>query len=117
MVTRAGTGSSSSDNPCSLTFNFAPEYIYYCFSIETNAIGTGGPNVSAATSTILGATMSIISTSYDKIPMMTKSSSTQPYVKKSSDGKTIHWYLANSSDQNYIYNTNAYIIYAFVAIV
>lgn len=107
FVTRTGTGTTgSSDNPCSLTFNFAPYYVWYMF----RDFGAGPVSPADTTYSYIGVTMSNVSTSYTSERMMSQNGA-DIYIKKSSDEKSIYWYGA-SADK--IYNSN--IIYAFLGI-
>ena len=93
-VSRAGTGSDSSSNPCSITFSYAPSVVF-CLGY-TDSSGFWGCDYSNFGSSP-GIVTSIISTTFSNMKCFSYYSSqsegrSSNYVRKSSDSKTIYWY-------------------------
>lgn len=104
--TRTGLGgSASSTNPCSLSFNFAPDIIW-CIPAEGVYNDSSGKIAYLYTYNpyAYGAVkMSLITTSFQSTYFCANGTTVQ--AKKSSDGKTLYWYgeeLAFNKS-NYLY--------------
>lgn len=87
FVSYVGTGTSGEANPCSITFSFAPKMIAMLPSI-----GGGIPRI---------ITCDLLTTEYKEDMSFydsTQQYSASDYAKKSADGKTIYWYVADTTD-------------------
>ena len=110
MKTRTGTGSASSSSPANITFDFAPTFVYgmvVCYT-QSNKYWCADIDSSASGFTrYKGLRVDHVTTSFTVI-RWTSSASNNPdvYIKKSSDGKTIYWYLwgTASDNQGWIFN-------------
>lgn len=104
IKSRTGTGSSSSSSPASITFDFAPSII---IPLEYKTDSSGGYiNLYYSNYwTILrtdNLTTSFAQTGWGHCNSIARSLR----VKKSSDGKTIYWYLwdqENFNESGYVY--------------
>lgn len=91
VVTRTGTGTYGSANPCSVTFPIVPKLV---FVFGAN----GGENTFFYYGNKSSVYMPLLSTSYKEIFSAAVSSNWYyTYMKRSSDGKTLYWYSTNQS--------------------
>lgn len=97
-----GTGTNGSSNPNSLTFPFAPKLFWIYATQDKNSASV--PNEVVPTDRYYNFETLVpfanLTTSYVKgkgPAALTSSSSSVPYAKKSSDGKTITWYNTYTS--------------------
>lgn len=127
LVSYVGTGTYGIDNPCSLTFGFAPKIIKFMAKEWTDSKGTGKQKGYTIHKYSSGATEGI----YDVIACesLPTEFNTNFYTglndgemgdhelgcfgKKSDDGKTISWY--SEGDEDYQFNSSGYTYY-FLAI-
>ena len=85
VVTYVGTGRYGADNPCSITFQFAPKVIFFVAEFNTTlwtSPYTGNHSLPA----------SAFSLSYSTQAYFDNGGSGKRYGKRSSDGKTFFWY-------------------------
>lgn len=94
-----GTGTYGSSNPCKLTFDFAPKFLWI-YGYEPSSPSVGFYHfLNNDGSTIIPT--DCLTTSYSKYyGLWTVSMSNKSYVlaKKSDDGKTISWYTTLTGD-------------------
>ena len=96
-----------------MTFSFAPTFIAIIGYYQP-ASGSSNParfTLNFSNFTRYGAYMSQVTTSFESRYMMSQYDFSKPYVKKSSDGKTIYWYLSSSDSANYICNASGCVYY------
>lgn len=106
MVSRTGTGYSESSTTCSITFSFAPLLLFPLAEFDFDN-GTYGGCVQDSND-YSNVNMNKVTTSFQSKSWLTKDSSKQPSVKKSSDGKTIYW---NPWGSDYNFNKSGAIYY------
>lgn len=105
LISRAGTGAtSSSSDPCFITFSFAPSIIFSIMYFN----GTKGYALFPSNNSNHIVSMSNISTSFNnnEDAFIDSGSNGTFYTKKSSNGKTLYWYYRYSENNAfYSYNT------------
>ena len=122
-----GTGTSGQNNPTSLTFDFIPSFIWIALGDGTvYENGNSGIGYSTLTQSSVYVGMPIIfcdnlTTSYKETFMYCSyyfETQKNIYAKKTSDGKTISWYITNSdgsiqaSNVQYNYSNTTYHVLA-----
>lgn len=86
LYSYTGTGTSGEANPCILTFSFEPKMVAML------------PNIGGGVSPIINC--DLLTTEYKENMSFydsTQSYANNDYAKKSEDGKTIYWYVANNT--------------------
>lgn len=85
-----GTGTYGADNPCSVTFDFAPKVVLWLGELLSNEIFYSSSN---DVDNIWAAITALYTTDYTlRLGFNDGGSSSKLYGKKSDDGKTIYWY-------------------------
>jgi len=106
-----GTGTYGADNPCSLTFDFAPDVVWIYKYGDRETAGAGGtyPTYSIMPTSRLPTTYTA---GYGFGDGFGANYTRYSYGKKSEDGKTISWYTSEnlSGNQNQ-FNENGTIYY------
>lgn len=96
VVSYVGTGTYGKDNPCSLTFDFAPKVVMLLYEKSTFHGGLQGQTFFYSAYTLLWPT------SYTQYVGFRSNSddSSGLYGKKSTDGKTLYWYDSRGQQLN-----------------
>nr|DAM52529.1 MAG TPA: hypothetical protein [Caudoviricetes sp.] len=100
VVSYVGTGTYGADNPCSLTFDFAPKVVIFIDYVYTDGANRGNHYVNNYSN--IYYEMTRLSTK--KLTDVYKQSSgfgaynSQLYGKKTNGGKTITWYAQSGAD-------------------
>ena len=105
-----GTGTCGEDNPCSLTFDFAPKIVLFT-DVVSISDGTvcASSLVSDPSDNFIIHSLDVLTTTYVKGAGFGNYGTSALYGRKSSDGKTIYWYsISNASRQ---FNDTAYRYY------
>jgi len=106
-----GTGTYGEDNPCSITFDFAPVLVFgpnYRYNRQVYF----GSNIASGSGSLGLVNMELCSTTYT-LNLGFGSSVTTSYAKKSSDGKTLYWYNTVTAT---VQSNEANTTYSWVAI-
>ena len=110
-----GTGTYGANNPCSLTFDFIPQFIIFTNQKTDDPKERLMPSFTSSNIlyNYIMFNMQILTTSYvagagfGSIP--SNGPEIGPYGKKSADGKTVYWYT--ESDSYYQFNEKLYTYY------
>ena len=108
-----GTGTYGVNNPCSLTFDFIPQFIIFTNVKTTSLTNPFAPSFrdGDAMYNYIMLNAQILTTSYVNgagFGSETSAGAT-PSGKKSEDGKTVYWY--NGKDPSYQFNTESFTYY------
>lgn len=91
IVSRAGTGTSGADNPCSITFSFAPEVVLIVGHLK-DSHWHNGSGINKIAIMYIPVMPTVYTQHFGFNSTGSSSNSGVSYAKKSSDGKTISWY-------------------------
>lgn len=112
LVSYTGTDTAGEANPCSVTFSFAPKIaVMICGYCST-------PSVSGNSSYMRAINCDYLTTEYkERMSFYDDSQQYSPkhYAKKSEDGKTIYWYVADDTGVSRQYNSST-TVYTLLAI-
>lgn len=88
----AGTNKNGASNPSSVTFDFAPKFVFFVYK-RSNQLYFGG-HTGGSIGASMAVPMDCVTTAYKSIcaPGMVGFSPDTAMTKKSSDGKTLYWY-------------------------
>ena len=88
----AGTNKNGASNPSSVTFDFAPKFVFFVYK-RSNQLYFGG-HTGGSIGASMAVPMDCVTTDYKSIcaPGMVGFSPDTTMTKKSSDGKTLYWY-------------------------
>lgn len=120
IVSYVGTGASGENSPCQVTFSFAPKLVFIVGFVTVNGGWYGLPTGPSTfnTGTFGGSRVltDVLGVDYMRGGLGYEASSDlKAYTKKSTNGKTITWYIASeyplSSVASYQYNTLGYTYY------
>lgn len=102
VVSYVGTGTYGKDNPCSLTFDFAPKVVMFLVLRLTSGTYVNQTDSNGVLTKIPVATLNDSE--------WTKCFGNRQYVsaKKSNDSKVIYWFSTNSADTQWNYAGNTY---------
>ncbi len=101
VKTYAGTGGYGSSNPCSVTFSFAPKIVLMLGWIQGESkyqMSINGIGYTYCSNTIF---CDVLGTTYSEVAGFSFSGTNNGpgrFAKKSSDGKTIYWYLNSETN-------------------
>ena len=88
-----GTGTHGKNNPCSLTFDFAPKILMFTERVRDGNVMEHINYSSSATENFNIHNLDALTTSYvEGAGFGHESSTKRPFGKKSEDGKTVYWY-------------------------
>ena len=104
-----GTGTYGKDNPCSLTFDFAPKFIIFTNEKISNGRYDNICSSSSASENFIMINTQILTTAYvEGTGFGNVSGTADPRGAKSEDGKIIYWWNNTASAQ---FNTQNYTYY------
>ena len=109
-ITGTGTAGSSS-SPISISFNFAPTVAILVGFNQYNTVYLDQRSI-----TQRGLPVSSLTTSFQEAYAFTKGSGIRTNAKKSSDGKTVYWYVNYGGSTADDYCNDSSTIYYFMAL-
>ena len=100
-----GTGTYGQSNPNSLTFSFAPKYVWITGGFVNAPYWTPRSLYANSASSLIYVPSMPTSYSIERYTLGTVSNG---YGKRSADGKTIYWYHINNADNQLNYSGGTY---------
>ena len=105
-----GTDTYGEDNPCSLTFDFAPKIVLFTDVVNiSDGTVCASSLVSDPSDNFIIHSLDALTTTYVKSAGFGQFGTTAVYGRKSSDGKTIYWYSTSNALRQF--NDTAYRYY------
>ena len=97
-----GTGTCGEDNPCSLTFSYAPKIVLFTdvVSISDGTVSASSL-VSDPSNNYIIHNLDALTTTYVNSAGFGNYGTSALYGRKSSDGKTIYWYNTNNAARQF----------------
>ena len=93
-----GTGTYGEDNPCSLTFNFAPKIVLFTDVVRLSDGMVYTSSISSnPTENLIIHSLDMLTTTYVQSAGFGQYGTTAVYGRKSSNGKTIYWYSTSNA--------------------